>query len=117
MEDRPILKLNQELIGKIAAGETMPQCIARELQEEMGIVLDVGPHLVTVQHAYTHFTIALHAHFARIRSGRPRHIECADHAWVTGDQFDDYPFSKADHGILRALRALPRPPRCRDYFS
>ena len=83
----------------------------------MGVVLEVGPHLVTVPHAYTHFTIELHAHFARIRSGRPRHIECADHAWVTRDQFDDYPFSKADLDIIRALRALPAPPRYRDYFA
>lgn len=103
--------------GKVAPGETMARCIARELQEEMGIVLEVGPHLVTVHHAYSHFTIALHAHFARIRFGRPRHIECADHAWVTCDQFADYPFSKADLDIIRALRALPRPPRLRDYFS
>jgi A/G-specific adenine glycosylase len=103
--------------GKIADGETMLQCIARELKEEMGLSIQVGPHLVTVPHAYSHFTIALHAHFARIKSGRPRHIECADHAWVTRDQFDDYPFSKADHGIICAIRALPKAPRCRDYFS
>ncbi len=102
--------------GKTAEGETMPQCIDRELQEEMGLALDVGPHLVTVHHAYSHFTIALHAHFARIRSGRPRHIECADHAWVTREQFDDYPFSKADLDIIRAIRALPNAPRYRDYF-
>ncbi len=103
--------------GKIAEGETMPQCIARELKEEMGITIEVGPHLVTVPHAYSHFTIELHAHFARIRSGRPRHIECADHAWVTREQFNDYPFSKADLDIIRALRALPSAPRLKDYFS
>jgi A/G-specific adenine glycosylase len=102
--------------GKIAEGETMPQCIARELKEEMGLDIEVGPHLVTVPHAYSHFTIDLHAHVARIRAGRPRHLECAGHAWVKPDQFDDYPFSKADHGIIRAIRSLPRPPRLRDYF-
>ena len=102
--------------GKIAPGETMPECIARELKEEMGIDVEVGPHLVTVHHAYSHFTIELHAHFARIRSGRPRHLDCAGHAWTTRDRFDDFPFSKADHEIIRALRALPAAPRCRDYF-
>ena len=102
--------------GKIAEGETMPQCIARELKEEMGLDIEVGPHLVTVHHAYSHFTIELHAHFARIRSGRPRHLECAGHAWTTRDRFDDFPFSKADHEIIRALRALPAAPRRIDYF-
>ena len=103
--------------GKQAAGESMPQCIRRELREEMGIEIEVGPHLVTVPHAYSHFTIELHAHFACIRSGRPRHLDCAGHAWTTRDGFDDYPFSKADHGIIHALRKLPRPPRWREYFG
>jgi A/G-specific adenine glycosylase len=102
--------------GKIQDGETMSECIARELMEEMGIDVEVGAHLVTVPHAYSHFTIALHAHFARIRSGRPRHLECADHAWTTLSKIDAYPFSKADLDVIRALRSLPQPPRMRDYF-
>ena len=103
--------------GKVAEGESLPGCIVRELMEEMGILLEVGPHLVTVHHAYSHFTIELHAYFARIRTGRPRHLDCADHAWVSCGEFDDYPFSKADLEIIRAIRALPRPPVYRDYFG
>ena len=102
--------------GKRRDTETMAACIARELREEMGLTLEVGPRLVIVHHAYSHFTIELHAHFARILKGRPLHLDCADHAWVAPDQFDAYPFSKADHGIINAIRALPRPPRRRDYF-
>jgi A/G-specific adenine glycosylase len=97
--------------GKIAEGETMPQCIARELKEEMGLTLKIGPELVVVHHAYTHFTIELHAHFARILKGRPRHIECASHAWTDLPGMDAYAFSKADLQIIAALRALPSPPR------
>ncbi|MDR0993246.1 MAG: A/G-specific adenine glycosylase [Verrucomicrobiota bacterium] len=102
--------------GKQEEGETIEECIARELKEEMGVDLEVGPHLVSVHHAYSHFTITLHTHFARILRGRPQHLECADHAWVTPDQFALYPFSKADLDIIRALRALPSPPRLKDYF-
>ena len=97
--------------GKQAPGETMPECIRRELREEMGVNLDIGPHLVTVHHAYSHFTIELHAYFAKIRSGRPHHLDCADHAWVTCEEFDSYPFSKADLEIIRAIRQLPELPR------
>ena len=57
------------------------------------------------------------AELLHLRYDGPRHIECADHAWVSRAQFDDYPFSKADLDIIRALRALPKPPRLRDYFS
>ena len=102
--------------GKIMEGETMPQCIARELKEEMGLELEVGPELTVVHHAYSHFTIALHAHFARIVSGRPRHLECAGHAWTTLGRMDGYPFSKADLKIIEALRAWPQPLRFKDIF-
>ena len=53
----------------------------------------------------------------RLRSGRPRHLECSGHAWTTRDKFDDFPFSKADLEIIRALRALPQPPRLRELFT
>lgn len=104
--------------GKLQPGETMEQCIARELYEEMRLRLEVGPRLTIVEHAYTHFTISLHAHFARILSGRPRHVDCAGHAWVHLSDMDTYPFSGADLKIIVALRALPGgQPRFRDYFS
>lgn len=86
-------------------GETMQACIARELDEEMGIRVRVGDPLVVVRHAYSHFTIELHAHWARIRSGRPRAIECADYAWTKLEAMRTYPFSGADLKIIDALEA------------
>lgn len=103
--------------GKRLAGETIAECIRRELREEMGVNLEIGPHLVTIQHAYSHFTIELHAYFARIRAGRPQHLECADHAWVRAADFNSYPFSKADVEIIRAIQRLPEPPRWQASWS
>lgn len=90
-------------------GETIEQCIARELEEEMGLTLRVGPLLTIVHHAYSHFTIELHAHWARIRRGRPRALLCADFAWVRPGGFSRYPFSRADLDIIAAMKhtALP----------
>lgn len=85
-------------------GESMEACVAREIREELGLRIRVGSKLTVVPHAYSHFTIRLHAYVARIQSGRPRCLECADYTWITPDQFDDYAFSKADHGIIQALR-------------
>ena len=103
--------------GKIAEGETMEECIARELKEEMGLTLEVGKELTVVHHAYSHFTIELHAHFARILRGRPRHIECAGHAWTTLDGMDAYAFSKADLRIIEALRGIEGGVKYRDHFG
>ena len=68
--------------GKQEPGETIQECIARELHEELGIKTVVGEHFMTVKHAYSHFTMTMHVHRAKIRSGRPRPIHCADYAWV-----------------------------------
>ena len=89
--------------GTLEKGETMPQCIARELKEELGINVVIGPHLVTVPHAYSHFTIELHTYWAKIRSGRPRAIHCADFAWVKPAELRKYAFSRADLEIVQCL--------------
>ncbi|MHC5826590.1 MAG: NUDIX domain-containing protein, partial [Nostoc sp.] len=34
--------------GKIEPGETISECIQREISEELGIVIEVGEHLITI---------------------------------------------------------------------
>jgi len=93
--------------GKREPGETMEQCIARELREELGITAEVGAPVAVVRHAYSHFTIELHAHAARLRRGRPCCLHCADFAWVAPDRLRVYPFSKADLLVLDAVCGRP----------
>jgi A/G-specific adenine glycosylase len=89
--------------GTLEKGETMPECICRELKEELGIETRIGPRLLIVHHAYSHFTIELHVHWARITKGRPRAIHCAAFAWVKPAGMKKYPFSKADLQIVQCL--------------
>jgi A/G-specific adenine glycosylase len=95
--------------GKQEPGETMAQCIARELVEELGIRVRVGPCVTVVQHAYSHFTIALHAHWCRIERGRPRNFQCLENAWVPFSKLREKPFSRADLHIIAALRGVAPP--------
>lgn len=97
--------------GKQEPGETMKQCIARELEEELGIRVAVGPHLITVPHAFSHFTMELHAHVCRLTRGTPRAIHCADWRWVTLDEMEQFPFGRADQQIIAQLKKTP--PRAR----
>ena len=41
--------------GKCHDGETMPECIAREIREELGIEIRVGEPFLSVKHAYSAF--------------------------------------------------------------
>ena len=90
--------------GTLEPGETMPECIRRELQEELGVEITVGERIMVVKHAYSHFTIALHVHAARIKQGRPRAIECADFRWVPISDLRRFPFSRADLHVVDKLQ-------------
>ena len=86
-------------------GETMPDCIARELKEELDIAVEVGEPLIIVRHAYSHFTIRLHVHWARIKSGVPRPVECAAVQWCAVQDLGDYAFSRADLHVVERLHS------------
>lgn len=90
--------------GKLEPGESIEQCIAREIREELGVEIEVGEHVITVKHAFSHFTMDLHAHRCRIVRGRPRALECAAVKWVKPSDFSTYAFGRADQQIVAALR-------------
>lgn len=83
--------------------ESMKACIVRELKEELGIEIRVDRRLITVHHAYSHFTIELHVYWGRIIRGRPRAIQCSDYTWCTVSNLRTYPFSRVDLHVLDML--------------
>ncbi|MDF7799205.1 A/G-specific adenine glycosylase [Pontiellaceae bacterium B1224] len=89
--------------GKQEAGETIQECIARELNEELGIHIKVGEFLVKVKHAYSHFTMDLHTYFATIKSGLPKAVECQNFQWLEISKLRKLPYSKADLKIIDEL--------------
>jgi len=90
--------------GKQESGETIEECIARELKEELGINVAVGDFFMTVKHAYSHFTMTMYVHRAKIISGRPRPLDCADYAWVKRTSLSIYACSKADLHVVAKLQ-------------
>ncbi|HSN78266.1 MAG TPA: (deoxy)nucleoside triphosphate pyrophosphohydrolase, partial [Anaerolineae bacterium] len=89
--------------GKRHDGETLEECLHREMKEELAVEVEVGRPVVTVKHAYTHFRITLHAFECRLLAGRPQPIGVADWRWVTPDQLGAYPFPVTDMKIIQAL--------------
>lgn len=90
--------------GKQEPDETIEQCIVRELNEELGVEVETGPFLMTVRHAYSHFTMTMQVYEATLRRGRPRALHCADFAWVRPENLDAYAFSRADLHVVDRLR-------------
>ncbi len=92
--------------GKIEGGETIEDCIKREIMEELGIVIEVGDRLIAIEHDYTKFTITLNVHHCRHLSGEPQTIECDEIRWVTLDELDQFTFPQANAQIIAALRDI-----------
>ena len=94
--------------GKQESGESLEECLARELREELGIEVVVQEAFITVEHDYSDFRITLHTFHCQIVSGEPKTIACEEFQWVTIDELSKYSFSAADEQIVDELQKADR---------
>jgi 8-oxo-dGTP diphosphatase len=90
--------------GKVEPGETIEECIKREIQEELAIEIEVGDCLITVDHTYTHLRVTLTVHHCRYVTGIPQPIECDEVRWVGLDELEAFEFPEANTQIITALK-------------
>ncbi|MFN3928812.1 MAG: A/G-specific adenine glycosylase [Thermoflexus sp.] len=94
--------------GKVEPGEDLEDCLKRELQEELGIEVEVEEQVMTIRHTYTHMRITLHVFRCRWIGGTPQPIGCADVRWVPIAELERYPFPNTDRKIVERLRRESR---------
>ncbi len=92
--------------GKVEPGETVEDCIQREIQEELGIEVEVGDCLITIDHTYTHLRVTLTVHHCRYVTGVPQPIECDEVRWVGLDELENFDFPEANTQIIAALKQM-----------
>ncbi|HEX7618711.1 MAG TPA: 8-oxo-dGTP diphosphatase MutT [Verrucomicrobiae bacterium] len=95
--------------GKREPNETFEQCLVRELREELGIEVEVGELFEEISHAYPEKTVRLKFFVCRLKSGRPRTLDCAAFRWVEKAKLADFEFPAADARLLEKLRAYNFP--------
>jgi len=91
--------------GKVEPGETLPRCLRREIKEELCIRIKVGKQIASIEHAYTHFKITLHAFECELVSGKPQALQVQDFKWVRMSELKKYAFARTDLRIIEALRS------------
>lgn len=91
--------------GKIAAGESGEQALARELEEELGIRMRRCHPLLQLRHDYPDRTVQLDVFVVDDYGGEPRGLEAQALRWVPAAQLGQQALLPADQPIVEALNA------------
>lgn len=93
--------------GKRELDETYQGCLKRELQEELGIEVEVADEIESISHHYPEKSVHLKFFRCALLKNEPSPIGCDAVAWVTAAQMAQYAFPEADERLLGKLRATP----------
>ncbi len=94
--------------GKKEDGETLPQALKRELQEELQIDTLIGDFICQVTHNYDFGEVEVNLYKA-VMSNPDATINDTEHnatAWVSPQDFDKYDFAAADIELLDEIKKL-----------
>ena len=92
--------------GKQEEGETLRECLEREIEEELGMKVRAGKLLLSVDHEYESRTISLHLFECSYLCGQPEPLEDQEIAWVPPGDLSRYHFPPPDHKFIRFLQNL-----------
>jgi mutator protein MutT len=91
--------------GKCEEGETLEQCLARELLEEVDIVATPIEKLTSIRHDYPHVLLTLHPFLCRHVRGEPKLIECQKAEWAEPGRLMEYKFPPANESLVQEIIA------------
>lgn len=95
--------------GKQEAGETVEQCIVREIREELGVCCRVGNFLMSTSKAYPHGEFKLMFYRAELDgTAEPQPLVHQELRWVRPEEAGAVMlFRRADVEIINFLRGTP----------
>ena len=94
--------------GKVEAGETDQQALARELEEELGCAVMIGACLGSTRHKTSSRIVNLHVYLGERPQPEPVNREHLALRWVGADELESLQWSKADIPFLPVIAGILR---------
>ncbi|MBT2987802.1 MAG: thiamine monophosphate synthase [gamma proteobacterium symbiont of Ctena orbiculata] len=94
--------------GKREPGESIEQALARELDEELGILPLAYDPLIRIRHSYGDRRLLLEFFRVTRYQGRARGLEAQPLKWLLPSEMDPHRFPAADRPVITALRLPSR---------
>jgi len=91
--------------GKLEPGEDPASALVRELEEELGILVETGAELTPVVWDYGSGPIRLHPLLCHIRAGEPHPHEHSEIRWCGAEELGTLDWAAADVPILAEWKA------------
>jgi 8-oxo-dGTP diphosphatase len=92
--------------GKVAAGESDREALARELREELGIAVRACRFVMALSHQYPDRTVDLHFWLVDRFDGDPRGLDGQALRWVAAGELANAAVLEADRPFVEALARL-----------
>ena len=90
--------------GKVEAGESAPEALARELREELGIVVTRSRPRIQVPHRYPDLTVMLEVFDVLEYSGDASGLEGQEISWVSLADLENLEYPAANLPVITSLR-------------
>ncbi|MGH7178265.1 MAG: (deoxy)nucleoside triphosphate pyrophosphohydrolase [Tepidisphaeraceae bacterium] len=89
--------------GACEAGETLHECVVRELIEELDVRATPQFGFTPVEHSYTHGRVRLHPFLCAHESGEPKAIESDEVRWIAPADLREYRFPPANEALIEEI--------------
>ena len=89
--------------GKQEVGETLEECLEREMKEELGVDVRAGKRLLSVDHEYENRIISLYLFQCTHLNGEFKPLACEEIRWVQPEDLTQYRFPPPDEKIIELL--------------
>jgi len=90
--------------GKREAGESLVDCLRRELWEELSIRISRPILYQIVRHEYQDKIVELHFFHCVIEQGEPVPLGCEEMRWVLPEELTQFAFPPADCAVIQSLQ-------------